>query len=73
MQFNLTKALWRVGGRKIVEKSLQKSFTKVIPVIGAVTGFGFDWFSTKAIGKLAIEFYEKRPELMKSLSLESDN
>ncbi|MFP5270385.1 hypothetical protein [Coleofasciculus sp.] len=33
--------------------------------LSAVTGFGFDWFSTKAIGKLAIEFYEKRPELMK--------
>lgn len=64
---HLTKVLWRVGGRKIVEKSLQKSFTKVVPVIGAVTGFGFDWFSTQAIGKLAIEFYENRPNLMKPL------
>jgi hypothetical protein len=55
---HLAKALWKIGGRKIVERAIQKSLTKAVPVIGAVTGFAFDWTSTKAVGNLAIEFYE---------------
>ncbi len=26
--------------------------------VGAVTGFAFDWVSTKVVGELAIEFYQ---------------
>ncbi|MDF0554810.1 hypothetical protein [Kamptonema sp. UHCC 0994] len=47
-----------MGGRKAVEKSIQKSFGKAIPVIGAAIGGGMDWFTTQAAGKLAIEYYE---------------
>ncbi len=65
---HVTKALWKIGGRKVVERAIQKSLTKAVPVIGAVTGFVFDWTSTQAVGKLAIEFYEKSgPELVDQL------
>lgn len=55
---HLAKALWRVGGRKVVERATQRALGKVVPVIGALTGFMFDWTSTKAVGKLAIQYYE---------------
>ncbi|MBD2130288.1 EcsC family protein [Microcoleus sp. ZQ-A2] len=55
---HLAKALWKVGGRKMAEKALQKSIGKVVPVIGAVVGGGMDWLTTQAVGKLAIEYYE---------------
>lgn len=55
---HLVKALWKVGGRKAVEKALQKSIGKAVPVIGAVVGGGMDWLATQAVGKLAIEYYE---------------
>lgn len=55
---HLVKALWKVGGRKVVEKTLQKSIGKAVPVMGAVLGGSIDWLATKAVGKLAIEYYE---------------
>ena len=55
---HLAKALWKVGGRKMAEKALQKSIGKAVPVIGAVVGGGMDWFTTQFVGKLAIEYYE---------------
>lgn len=55
---HLVKALWKVGGRKVVEKTLQKTIGKAVPVIGAVVGGSIDWFATKAVGQLAIEYYE---------------
>lgn len=58
MSKHLIKALWKVGGKKVVEKSVQKSLGKAIPVIGAIVGGSLDWVSTQAIGKLAIEYYE---------------
>jgi hypothetical protein len=62
---HITKALWKIGGKKVVERSIQKSLTKVVPVVGAVTGFAFDWVSTKVVGELATEFYENSgPELV---------
>lgn len=64
---HIAKALWSIGGRKVVEGAIQKSLTKAIPVVGAITGFAFDWTSTKAVGKLAIEYYEKSgPDVLKS-------
>jgi hypothetical protein len=50
--------LWRVGGRKIAEKTLQKSLGKAVPLLGAVVGGGVDWWSTQSVGKVAIEYYE---------------
>ncbi|MBW4680243.1 MAG: hypothetical protein KME19_09025 [Microcoleus vaginatus WJT46-NPBG5] len=58
MSKHLTKALWKVGGKKAVEKSVQKTLGKAVPVIGAIVGGSLDWLSTQAIGKLAIEYYE---------------
>lgn len=55
---HLAKRLWKVGGRKMAEKALQKSLGKAVPVIGAVVGGGMDWFTTQFVGKLAIEYYE---------------
>jgi hypothetical protein len=58
MQKHLVKALWKVGGKKAVEKSVQKTLGKAVPVVGAIIGGSLDWVSTQAIGKLAIEYYE---------------
>ncbi|MBD2039718.1 EcsC family protein [Microcoleus sp. FACHB-672] len=58
MSKHLTKALWKVGGRKVVEKSVQKTLGKAVPVVGAIVGGSLDWLSTQAMGKLAIEYYE---------------
>jgi len=55
---HLIKALWKVGGRKVVEKAIQKSLGKAVPIFGAVVGGGIDYFATQAVGKLAIEYYE---------------
>lgn len=55
--------IWKLGGRKIAEKSIQKTATKAVPVIGALVGGGLDWFTTQAVGKLTIQYYEqKMPE-----------
>lgn len=54
----LAKAIWKVAGRKAIEKALQKSMSAAIPAIGAVVGGSIDWFTTQAIGNLAIEYYE---------------
>jgi|GEM_PF-910020 len=54
----LRGAIWKLGGRNIAEKALQKSMGKAIPVLGAVVGGGMDWFTTQAVGKVAIEYYE---------------
>jgi ribosomal protein L18 len=58
MKKQIAKALWKVGGRKMAEKALQKSIGKAVPVIGAVVGGSMDWFTTQFVGKLAIEYYE---------------
>jgi len=52
--------IWKLGGRKIAEKSIQKMASKAVPVIGAVVGGGLDWFTTQAVGKLAIQYYERK-------------
>lgn len=50
--------IWRLGGRKIAEKTMQKTVNKVVPVIGAFVGAGVDWWLIKATGHLAIKYYE---------------
>ena len=54
------KKIWKVVGQKIITKAGQKSLTsfmKMVPLVGAPVGYGFDWFATKAVGKTAIIYY----------------
>jgi hypothetical protein len=50
--------IWKIAGKKIAQQTIQKSLTKVVPVIGAVIGGGMDWWSTNSAGKAAIDYYE---------------
>ena len=52
------KFIWRLGGRKIAEKSLQKTFTKAIPILGAIVGGSVDWYIISKTGKVANEYYQ---------------
>jgi len=55
--------IWKVIGQRIITKAGQKSltsFTRMVPLIGAPIGFGFDWFSTRAVGHCAMEYYSGR-------------
>ncbi|MEO1133439.1 MAG: EcsC family protein, partial [Cyanobacteria bacterium J06639_1] len=54
------KKIWALMGRKIITKAGEKSlvsFTKMILLIGAPIGFGFDWTATQAVGRTAIRYY----------------
>lgn len=54
------KRIWRVVGMKIITKAGEKSltsFTKLIPLVGAPIGFGFDYVAARAVGKVAIHYY----------------
>ena len=54
------KRIWRVVGIKILTKSGEKSLTsltKLVPLVGAPIGFGFDYIAARAVGKLAIHYY----------------
>lgn len=56
----IMKKIWKVVGQKIITKAGQKSLTsfmKMVPLVGAPVGYGFDWFATKAVGKTAIIYY----------------
>lgn len=64
IQKNVTKEvmkkIWKYIPQKIITKAGQKSltsFSKMVPLIGAPIGFGFDYFATKALGKMAIKYY----------------
>jgi len=64
IQKNITrevmKKIWKYIPQKIITKGGQKSltsFTKMVPLIGAPIGFSFDYFATKALGKMAIKYY----------------
>lgn len=53
--------IWKVIGQKIITKAGQKSLTsfmKMVPIVGAPVGFTFDWVSTHAVGKVAINYYQ---------------
>jgi hypothetical protein len=55
--------MWSVIGRQIITKGGLKSptsFTRLVPLIGAPIGFGFDWFATRAVGHCAIKCYSGR-------------
>jgi hypothetical protein len=50
--------IWRLGGRKIAEKTVQKTAAKAVPVLGAVVGGAVDWWLIKSVGKVAIDYYQ---------------
>jgi EcsC protein family len=54
------KKIWKVIPQKIITKAGEKSLTsfmKMVPLVGAPVGFGFDFLATRAIGKTAIRYY----------------
>ncbi len=56
----MMKKIWKVIPQKIITKAGEKSMTsfmKMVPLVGAPIGFGFDYVATNAVGKLAIKFY----------------
>ena len=59
MPKHFSKLFWRFGGRKFTERATAKAVGKVIPVVGAISGFSMDWFSVQKKGDLAIKFHEE--------------
>lgn len=54
------KKIWSVVGRKIITKAGEKSLTsfmRMVPLVGGVVGFAFDWTYTRAVGQFAIRYY----------------
>ena len=57
----IMKKINRVVSRKIISKAGEKSlasFVKLVPIIGAPVGAGFDYFGTQAVGRTALKFYK---------------
>lgn len=57
------KKIWSVLGRKIITKAGEKSLTsfmRMVPLVGGVVGFGFDWSYTRTVGRFAIKYYSGR-------------
>jgi hypothetical protein len=57
------KKIWSVLGRKIITKAGEKSLTsfmRMVPLVGGVIGFGFDWAYARTVGKFAIKYYSGR-------------
>lgn len=50
--------LYKVCGKKITEKLLQRSLSFATPALGAGISGGIDWLTTQTVGNLAIEFFE---------------
>ena len=55
--------IWKVVGQKVITKAGQKSmtsFVKLVPLIGAPIGYGFDWTAARFVGRNAISYYSGR-------------
>ena len=55
--------IWKVVGQKMITKAGEKSmtsFTKMIPLVGAPIGYGFDWTAASYVGRNAILYYSGR-------------
>jgi hypothetical protein len=58
MTKEIIKSVLKLSLKEAATKMAQKAIvTKIIPVVGAPIGFGFDWMTTQAVGKLAIKYY----------------
>lgn len=57
---DVMKQIWKVLGPKIISKAGGKSLvtiTEMVPVVGGLVGFTFDWVATKAVGGFALKYY----------------
>lgn len=55
------KRINKILSRKIITKAGERSltsFVKLVPIVAAPIGGGFDYFGTLAIGKVALKFYK---------------
>ena len=58
MTKEIMKSVLKLSLKEAATKMAQKALaTKMIPLVGAPIGFGFDWMTTQAVGKLAIKYY----------------
>ncbi|WP_256928814.1 EcsC family protein [Winogradskyella undariae] len=56
----IMKKIWKHIPQKIITKAGQKSmtsFVKMVPLIGAPIGYGFNYYGTRTLGKMAIKYY----------------
>lgn len=54
------KKIWKIVPQKIITKAGEKSmtsFVKMVPLVGAPVGYGFDWAASRIVGKNAIKYY----------------
>jgi hypothetical protein len=52
--------IWKVVGPKVITKAGAKSLTSIVelvPGVGGIVGFVFDWTATAAVGRFAIGYY----------------
>ena len=58
MTKEIMKSVFKLSLKEAATKMAQKALaTKMIPLVAAPIGFGFDWMTTQAVGKLAIKYY----------------
>jgi hypothetical protein len=62
MTKEIMKSVLKLSLKEAATKMAQKALvTKMIPLVGAPIGFGFDWITTQTVGKLAIKYYSGKP------------
>ncbi len=60
--------IWRLGGRKIAQRALQRAAGRVVPIVGAVMAAGIDGLMIKKVGQVAIDYYEMDgPDFMEAV------
>jgi hypothetical protein len=45
---------------KLLAETVAESLLKIVPIIGALVGFAFNYFATRAVGHLAVSLYRAR-------------
>jgi hypothetical protein len=61
------RQIWKVLSRRIITKAGEKSITsltRLVPGVGGLVGFAFDWAATRTVGQFALKYYggEEIPE-----------
>jgi len=46
--------------RRLVAETVAESLLKIVPFVGAVVGFAFNYATTRLIGRLAVQWYTER-------------
>jgi hypothetical protein len=61
--------IWQLGGRKAAEKAMQKTVTKVVPLLGAVVGGTVDWWMIRGTGNVAKDYYQMNgPDFLQAIN-----